>query len=202
MDIVTLQVLADQIAIAIENARLFVENKETLNAVRRAYGEQSDIGWKELLLADKDFAYSSTKDGVVDISSEQIDTPTLNPDELVTEDDGATVLIPVSVRGKVIGSIRLSKEENATGWGNDEIELAKSLVQELGATVDGARLYQETQKRADRERIVGEITNRIRETMDIDAVMRSATEEIYNVIDLEHVTIHLVTDSENPEEAA
>ncbi|MCF6278452.1 MAG: GAF domain-containing protein, partial [Anaerolineales bacterium] len=152
-------------------------------------------------------AYRGTASGEISLAQNRLDeklAQVIQTGQTVIDDDGATINLPISIRGRTIGVIRLRKPQHMDSWNDDELQLARELIDELGSAVDGARLYKETQQRADRERIVGEITNRMRETMDIESVIRTAADEIYNVIDLDHVTIQLLseTDDKHTEEPA
>ncbi len=110
--------------------------------------------------------------------------------------------VPISVRGKTVGVMRLSKPDNARGWQESELDLAKTLATELSGAMDSARLFDETRKQAERERVVGEITTRMRETMNVEAVVQTAADEIYNLLDLEQVAIHFTADSDSDTEEA
>jgi GAF domain-containing protein len=57
--------------------------------------------------------------------------------------------------------------------------------------MDSARLFDETRQQADRERVVGEIANKMQETMNVESVVRLAADELYKLLDLEHITIYL-----------
>jgi GAF domain-containing protein len=61
----------------------------------------------------------------------------------------------------------------------------------LGIALDGARLYLDAQRLAFREQLTGEITSRIRETLDIETVLRTAAQEIQKSLDLPEVVISL-----------
>ncbi|MBT3315733.1 MAG: GAF domain-containing protein [Anaerolineae bacterium] len=191
-DIATLQVLADQIAVSIENARLFEQNQNALQAIRRAYGEQSHLGWDELAFRKKSYGYKNKSDGIVlplgegtDAQFEQV----ITKDKIILDEKKLVANIPISVRGKPIGAMRLSKPDSAQPWKENELELAKTIAAELSGAMDSARLFDETRKQAERERIVGEITTRMRETMSVDAVMQTAADEIYKLLELEHIAI-------------
>jgi GAF domain-containing protein len=43
---------------------------------------------------------------------------------------------------------------------------------QLGLALESARLYQDTQRRAAQEQLVGEVTSRMRETLDVEKVLQ------------------------------
>lgn len=202
-DTITLQVLADQLAIAIQNARLYEQNQRALVNLQRAYGEQSELGWQELIRKSDQIGYRITEDGSIydvdetssefggNLSSEGVE---LANDELVAH-------IPITVRGQSIGAMRLVKPDNARSWDEQELGLAKILATELSKAMDSARLFDETRQQADRERIVGEISERMRETMNVETVVKLAADEFYQLLDLEDITINLTT-TDGAEETA
>ncbi len=198
-DIATLQVLADQIAISIENARLFEQNQNALQAIRRAYGEQSHLGWEEFSYQRKTYGYKSRSDGSVlplEETADQQFEKTVNQNQIILDEKNLVADIPISVRGKPVGVMRLSKPDNARTWQDNELDLAKVLATELSGAMDSARLFDETRKQAERERIVGEITTRMRETMSVEVVMQTAADEIYKLLDLEQVSIHFTAEND------
>ncbi len=188
-DIASLQVLADQIAVAIENARLFEENKKALAALQRAYGEQGQLGWKELIHKNKNYGFIGSSDGSIYPLQENIEEDVEK--EISLGEDKLSANIPIMVRGESVGSIRLSKPENARAWDQKDLDLAETLTTEISRAMDSARLFDETRQQADQERVVGEISSRMRETMNVESVVRIAADELYKLLDLEHITIHL-----------
>jgi hypothetical protein len=57
--------------------------------------------------------------------------------------------------------------------------------------LDGTRLYQDTQRRAARERLAGEITGRIRETLDVETVLKTAIREMGAALGIPKVEVRL-----------
>jgi GAF domain-containing protein len=55
-------------------------------------------------------------------------------------------------------------------------------------------LYQETQRQARQEQILGEVTTRIRETLNIDTVLQTAVVEMQRRLNLAQVEIRIGTD--------
>ena len=205
-DATTLQVLADQIAIAIENAHLFEESRQALAAAQRAYGEQSHIGWQELIHKAGRYGYRSGSDGSIYPLEEKADAnleKAIQENQVIMGKESITTNIPIMVRGKPVGAIQLSKPANARSWDQKDLELAKTLTTEISRAMDSARLFDETKQQADRERVAGEISNRMRETMSVESVVRLAADELYKLLELEDITIHLESeDNEEKEEIA
>ena len=52
-------------------------------------------------------------------------------------------------------------------------------------------MLEETRQRAERERLTGEITARMRETLDVDTVLQTAVREMRQVLGLHDITIRL-----------
>ena len=179
-DIRVLQTLADQIAIAIENARLLTERQEALATAQRAYGERSQKAWGELLRSQPELGFLST------LAHKPLPTTgdwepgmreTIQRGEITTIDK-RTIAIPIILRDQVLGVVRLQKSKKANPWNDNEIELMDSLIDQLELALESARLYRETQQRAERERLVTDITTKIRSTTDPEQMLKTAVEEL------------------------
>jgi GAF domain-containing protein len=109
----------------------------------------------------------------------------------VTVEDGSALILPLLVRDQVIGVINLFKDGKGQNWTGDEISLLETIIGQLGIALDGARLYLDTQRLASREQLTGEITSRIRETLDVETVLRTAAQEIQKSLGLPEVIISL-----------
>ena len=101
--------------------------------------------------------------------------------------------MPLNVGGQVIGVL---EGRRPGGWSTEEISLLETLVEQLGATVERARLYRETQRSAARERTIGEVSGRIRETLDMETMLRTAVDEIRQALSLERMVVRLGTPEE------
>ncbi len=193
-DVAALQILADQIAVAISNARLFRQVQESLEAEKQAYGQWSKSTWKELLRDQPDLVFLSDNSGVSPAQDywkpemrESLETGEIT----LNADDQSTIAIPIKVRGQVIGVVDAQKPSHDEDWTSDEINIIDSLTGQLSVALESARLYTDIQDRAIQERVVGEITTRMRETLNLETVIKTAINEIYETLDLEHVTIRL-----------
>jgi GAF domain-containing protein len=90
--------------------------------------------------------------------------------------------------------LRLSKGVEGGDWTTEEMALLETLTEQLGMALESARLYQDTQRRAARERLVNEITARIRSSMSLEAVLNSAVREISQLVDANYTAIDLELD--------
>ncbi len=179
-DITVLQVLADQVAIAIENARLFAERQEALESAQRAFGELSQEAWSELLRDQSDLGFLSTFTQNVQPAEGEWTPGMVEAAKLgkITKISPHTIAIPIILRGQTLGVVRLVKPEDATPWNKDEIELMDTLIDQLEVALESARLFRETQQRAKRERLVSDITTKIRSTTDPEQMLKTAVEEL------------------------
>jgi GAF domain-containing protein len=114
------------------------------------------------------------------------------------ENDTPVAFVPVQVREQVIGVLTFRKKLHDPLWTQAEVSLLQQLADQLASALDNARLYQSIQSQAAREQLMAEVTSRMRETLDTDTVLRTAAEEIYHSLQLEHVAIELVTGDLSP----
>ena len=205
-DISTLEILADQVAIAIENARLLRDTQDALETSQRTYGELGLDAWKHFIGQQEIWGYR------YDIHSPETVERVLGQHDIHTSkaitnrqivQDKQRSIFPLQIRGEVIGVLNIEKSDSNSSWSDKEISVIETISNQLSLALDSARLYQDTQQRAATEKLVGEITTHMRETLNIDSVIKTAANDIFNVLDLEHITIRLADDvlPTNEEEA-
>ena len=193
-DTAVLQTLADQVALAIGNARLFQQSQASLEAERRAYGELSRQAWSQLLGAQSGLGFVSDQKGTAPagkVLEPEMEQAMQQKQVAVAEGDGTALAAPIQVRGQVIGVVDVQRPANSGAWTPDQIAVVQTLTEQLGMALDSARLYQDTQRRATQEQLVGQVTARIRETLDIDTVLQTAAREMEQAMSLHDVTIRL-----------
>lgn len=181
-DVTTLRVLADQIAIAIENARLFTESQTALDTARRAYGETSREGWQRMLGESQvEMGYISLAGGQVLPADGQASPEferAIETGEPVLSNGKNTLHLPIKIRGQSIGAIRLDKSRENGRWSPEEITLANTLSEQLGTALEGARLYSDISQRAEREFIISDIASKIGASIQLDTILRTTVQEL------------------------
>ena len=63
--------------------------------------------------------------------------------------------------------------------------------EQLAATLESARLYEDTQRRVAREQIVGKVAGRMRESLDMETVMQTALQEIGDALDISKIKLRM-----------
>ncbi len=179
-DVAVLQTLADQVAMAISNARLFQQTQESLKVVRQAYGEMSQQAWVETLSRQANIGYYCDNQGI---------QPIQRPGDVPRQAAGQpTMSVAIRIRDQKIGVVNAHKADE---WTSEEINLLKALVEQLGVALESARLYQDAQSLAARERLISDVTTHVRETLDIETMLKTAVQDVRQALNLPEVTIRL-----------
>ena len=191
-DVAALQMLADQFALAISNARLYQQAQESLLVERQAYGEMTLRAWRDLTRQQQELGYLSTAQGERQVGGAW--HPTMVRAGLLEQtvhDDPLTVAVPLKVRGRTLGVVRFRKPEHGGEWSAEEVAVLEMLTEQLGSALESVRLYQETQRTAARERLVGEIVGQLRASLDPDTILKTTVRELGRVLRAEHVAIEV-----------
>lgn len=191
----TLQILAEQLAVAIQNANLFTETEKALEASRAAYSEVSREAWSKILRNQPRVGFIATPPTTTQIYSETIEPSIARAYEtgdLIFGSDNLTISVPVKVRGQSIGAIRLKKTEISEAWTQEETNLAIALSDQLSGALESARLYRESQQRGARESLVSDISARISAISNTDSIMRETVQELGQTLGNASVTFQLL----------
>jgi GAF domain-containing protein len=192
-----LQTVSDQVAVALDNARLFAQSREALEATRRAYGELSQQAWIGLARARPDLSLRKDEYGISsasDVWQPEMETALQTGRVMPGQDEAAAVAAPIKVRGQVIGVIDARKPEHGKKWTPEEVALLETLVEQLGVAMDSARLHQEAQSHAAREQAINTITTRIRSALTVNTILQRAAEELGRSFGASRASIRLEAD--------
>jgi GAF domain-containing protein len=88
------------------------------------------------------------------------------------------VAIPIKVRGRTIGVIETHKSAEDSPWTGREIDLLEHIADQLAVALEGAQLYEDTQRNAEYERIFSDITAKVRASTNINTIMQTAISEL------------------------
>jgi GAF domain-containing protein len=182
----TLSILADQIAIAIENARLFGQTQQAREEAEGLYTQFMSTEWKAFLQRESSIGYHQSITGgkPLDtlVESDDINEALQKGTVVLTDgNDGRlppSLAIPVRLRGQTIGVLNIKAPTRNRKWNQDEINLAQAVSDRLALALDNARLLHESQRRAVKEAKIGEVTTKIGASINMRNVLQTAVEEL------------------------
>ncbi len=198
-DIAVMQVLTDQLAIAIERTRLLQKLEESLRELQQAYGLSTNESWKSLaesgLLANTGYRFDNVRIQAIDTIPE-LGVKAMQSGQMIVQNgigDGQSehvqAAIPVKLRGQPIGVVTVKLKES---YNSNTINTIGQAVERLASSLESARLFEEARSRADREQAIAQVTSAISSASDFDAILRTAVEEIGKNLGESEVSIQLV----------
>lgn len=199
----TLSILTDQIAIAIDNARLFSQTQSALREAQDLYSQYLQEGWKNFSQEEGVVGFTQSLTGgkklTEPISSAEIqqvlnrgETMVIQPNETSQE---PTIVVPIKLRGQVIGVMRIKAPEQNKQWTSNEINLSKAVSERLSVALENARLIQQSQRQVFKEQAISEITGKIGASINLENVLQTAVEELGRSIPGSEVIIKLKEDN-------
>lgn len=199
-DMRVLQIVADQVALAIENTRLFTEHRQAMQELEQAYGRQVVSSWMRRL-RNAPLTYIFNRLGVEPADSLAgkgvADSLIYTSSKLDSEQNQLTV--PVIIRGEVIGSVMLRRESGAVGWTEDDLLLVQDVLEQIAPALESARLLEETRAHAMREQAVNVVSTQVRQSAGMDAILQNAVRELGKVLGSSRTFIQLGVQTTNSE---
>jgi GAF domain-containing protein len=173
----TMQNMAGQVAIALENARLFQEAQQIIKEMRAVQQQYLLQGWQGLSEGSEKLEYS--------VGDEE-------------GDNSRKLDVQISLRDQILGQITL---ESQAEWTPDQQSLVDAVATQAAIALENARLVSESRHIALRERMATEINSKIWASATIDGVLQTVVKELGRRLDASSATIELNIDNSMKEEA-
>ena len=186
-DVQLLGLLADQVSLAIENARLFDETRNALAEAQALSRQSIRDGWDRLHAEQTLLGYQYNVIGVTPLESplELFETSENLEGEISPQNN--RVIVPIDVRGETIG--QLVVQSSSRTLNQDQIDIIKAVADRVALSAENARLFEETNRTAERERRVSDITGKIRSVNDPQYMIQTAVEELRKALGVSRVEI-------------
>ncbi|MDH5506275.1 MAG: GAF domain-containing protein, partial [Anaerolineae bacterium] len=180
-DVQVLQTLADQLALAIENARLLQRSQTSLRELERLYGQQVEQAWRKRL-ENQPVVYQYNPAGV-GLGSSAADSTGMS--------DGLKLTKEILFRGQKIGSIDLMRSSQQEEWTSDELALVEEIIDQTAQALENARLVEQIQLRSDQIQLLQEVTALSASLIDQQDLLEAVTTKLQTGMDLMHCGVIL-----------
>ena len=208
-DVAVLGTLADQVAVAIQNARLIAQTKQALAEVEALHRQYLQREWARVGVESGALFYEYARSGVPSVADlalpemnqalEQGQTIVLSPGRRGDGADGAGVgsalAVPIRLRGQVIGVIDLQEVEAERFWAPDEVRLVETIGDQMAQTLENVRLFEETRRRATQLATAAEVSQAASSILSLGELLPRTAELIRRRFDLYYVGVFLVEEN-------
>lgn len=186
-DVSLLTILADQVAIAIQNALSLEDAQRALREAEFASSQVSGQAWKGYTNAAqiKGYRFDGIKTEVFKEAGR-------------SGDKKDVLTMPVQLRGQTIGRLKLQSSNANHTWTADELSIIESTAERVAIALESARLLEEAQKRASRETFLSEIGAKLGASFQLDSILRDTVEELGQTLRGSTVSFQLINPSAPP----
>jgi GAF domain-containing protein len=187
-DVQMLSLLANQVSLAIENARLFQDTRMALSEAEAISRQFTREAWGRIAAEQNliGYRYDITGATPLDQLVEVVESSRVKGQGKQTE--SAQVVVPIKLRGETIGNL-VVQSPSAGRLTQDQLDLIKAVAERVALSAENARLFEETTRRAERERMVSDITGRIRSMNDPQTMIQTAVEELRKALGATRVEV-------------
>jgi len=159
-DIAVLQGMADQVTVALENARLFQQTQAALKEIEATNRLLVREGWQGYL------EQKTTRRAEFLAASGPVQDPLQGKEAPQTE----PLTIPLELRGQSLGRLTLRRESNRA-WSEDETQLIQTIALQTVLAAENARLIEETQRTLGETRALYETSREITSAGEMSEVL-------------------------------
>jgi GAF domain-containing protein/HAMP domain-containing protein len=196
-DVAVFQIIADQLAIALDNARLYNELQDVSTRIKSMESQATIEAWQ---------AYAASRPAPALSLNYLLEEENIQPHEgapsstilqavqrgelVRANDDDIDLAIPIKVRGEVIGVFGFGGPTLAD-LSEDDLALVEAVIERVGLALENLRLLEGAARRADHERVVNEISSKIAGSTDVNHILQTAVKELGRVLHAPQTSVQL-----------
>ncbi len=212
-DLPIFQALADNIAIAIDNARL-IEQTEARALENEQLAQQANLALREVERLNRELTAQSWENFIAEREDESGLTLDLHANTIKnraewtetlseairfnhvvqrqTERGEQIITVPIMVRGQVVGAMEFEVESD-TPLPPEDLEMIREVSERLGVAAENARLFQNNRRAAQREATLNAIATRLQASNSIDNVLGEAARGLRETLGANKIAIRIGT---------
>ncbi|HFD39672.1 MAG TPA: GAF domain-containing protein, partial [Anaerolineae bacterium] len=204
-EILALQGMADLLALAMENARLLTETRASLKELDALYRHYTAEAWQQFLgTRGETWHYQSGPEAVPNQAWEPLFAEAKQSGQPVTGESGQDgdryylLALPVRLRQIPIGVVGFYRPAGAGPWQPADIAAIEAVTSRLALSVENLRLLEEAQRRAAREQMLSQMTDRFVRSLDMDTLLQTAVRELGQVLSVDEIAVHVSPPDSSP----
>ncbi|MBN1179059.1 MAG: GAF domain-containing protein [Anaerolineae bacterium] len=194
-DVKVLQILGDQVAVAIQNSRLISQTQTALAEVQSLHRQYLQREWREVTAQRGELVHEYTRAGAPAAAPERLPESqrAVREGEIVVrdpEDSGgngagvrAALSVPIKLRDQVIGVIDIQETDMERRWSADDIHLAQTISDQMAQALENVRLFEDARVRAEELAALNDLSQTLATAMTVDDVLESAYKGSSRLID-------------------
>ena len=196
-DISILSILSEQVGIAIQNSRQYEETQRALAESETLSRQFVPQGWQDFTKGRNLAGIRHTGAKATLLYSKNGNTTEIEAaqDQPSGQPKGGLLVLPVKLRDELIGTVNVRSPGNRE-WNQDELDIVTAIIERAAVALENARLLTESQKRAAKERTIGEISAKISAQSDIDELLKTATIELGRTLPKANISIQFKKEDE------
>lgn len=203
-DVDLLKLVASQVAIAIRNARLFAQVENALAKARAAQDQYLRRSWQGNIRQSGQYHFARPNAAEVDeaalrrakqlaLAQNKPNIVEINNIDVGDSSDSKTqsIIAPITYRDKKIGVLQLHPANTGHTWAEDDLAIVEAVVDQLAQSAESLRLFEETRQLAAIEQLIGEISQKLRRAPTLDALVKTASEELNKALNVSHSLVKI-----------
>ncbi len=196
-DVNILSALADQVSIAIQNARQYDVTRKALAESNSLSRQFVQTGWQNFTKRQNlaGVRHTGAKATLLYTKKKEEGTGPSNREQARARARGASLSLPLKLRGEVIGSVDIRSQANRQ-FDQDELDIVTAIIERSAIALENARLLEDAQRRASKEQAISEMAATIGTYTDTEAILRATVNEIGQKIGGARVVFELGTKAE------
>lgn len=196
-DIEILTTLADQVSVAIANARLYEETQKALIEADMVYRQDLKVGWEKFSRSQK-LAGIRRRGMKSSFLAEPLELPGAKEvtqtgniyQEKIDNTNSSQLTMAVKLRDEAVGILNI-KAAMGRKWSTDEMDIINAIVERAALAIENARLLDESRRIAVKERMISDISAKIGKGTEIETILKIAVRELGIQISGAQVTVEI-----------
>ena len=197
-DVDALSILADQVSVAIQNARQHEETRKALAESEALSRQLAGAQWQEFTQRRKlvGIRHSGARATLLyDHNGREEAARESSESEAQPKKRTGSISLPITMRGEPIGTVEVRTPSNQH-WDKDELDIVSAIIERAALALENARFFEDSQKRAAKERAIGEIAAKISAQNNVEELFRTAVLELRQTLPGAEVSIQINKDDE------